>query len=153
MWHSHKNPKITSCLQKNVVILLGKDLELWINYYQLPKKWEMKHFSFNSSLHLDSKSVWTGFAKGRKMHLFQMDNHFKPMSSLCGLQFERTAELWQQHYLLQLALTVLIKQMTCSNIKFSKDTMLMICMFYMKMYVFLLKIYSPKMRTAALVSP
>lgn len=39
------------------------------------------------------------------------------MSFLCGLQLERTAKLPQQNYLLLgLAITLQIKQVTCSNI-------------------------------------
>lgn len=61
----------------------------------------MKQMSFNSSFCLDSESVETGFAKGRKMHLFQMCIHIThDMSSLYGLQLERTTKLSEQNYFL-----------------------------------------------------
>lgn len=61
----------------------------------------MKQMSFNSSFCLDSESIKTGFAKGRKMNLFQMCIHITHnMSSLHGLQLERITKLSEQNYLL-----------------------------------------------------
>ena len=118
MWHSHKNPKITSCLQKkNVVILLGKDLELLINYHQFLKserwnRWVLIVLSVwilrVQRLVLQKAETCIFFRYASTLHticLLSMDYNLRGL-----LNFQSKIICYQ------LTTTLQIKQMTCSNI-------------------------------------